>query len=43
MSDKDAAQVIAEGDGEYCPKSEWKSFHDNNADESYRKRRISKI
>jgi hypothetical protein len=39
MSDADAAQVIAEGDGEYCAKAVWKRFHDRNADPDYRQRR----
>lgn len=39
MTDGDAARVIAEGDGEYCPKSVWKRFHDRNADDR-RTRRV---
>jgi len=39
MSDADCAQVIAEGDGEYCAKSVWKRFHDRNADPDFRQRR----
>lgn len=39
MSDADARQVVEiDKDGEYCPKSAWKSFHDNNLDERFRRR-----
>lgn len=41
MRDHDAAQLVAEGDAEYCSKSVWKEFHDNNADEAFRARRAS--
>ena len=43
MSDADAAQIIREGDGEYCPKRIWKRFHDENLDERFRKRAFTRI
>lgn len=43
FTDDDAARLIAEGDGEYCPKSVWKNFHDTNADERFRERRTSRL
>jgi hypothetical protein len=43
MSDDDAARIVREGDGQYCPKRVWKNFHDNNADERFRTRVGSRI
>ncbi|WP_354095721.1 hypothetical protein [Bradyrhizobium sp. RT10b] len=40
MRDDDAARLVAEGDAEYCSKHVWKHFHDNNAAEAFRARRV---
>jgi hypothetical protein len=40
LTDTFAAELVAEGDAEYCPKIDWKLFHDNNADPAWRERRV---